>query len=93
MMLTPRCKRVIDLAYGEAKRLRHDYIGTEHLLLGLIRECDGLGGRVLTKLGVELEATRSEVKKLKPAGTGPDFAEVLKNRLKGWLQYFQRKKS
>jgi len=58
MTLVPRAKRVIDLSYDEARHLNNDYIGTEHLLLGLIREGDGLAGRVLSKLGVTLEAAR-----------------------------------
>lgn len=61
MTLTPRAKRVIDLAYDEARNLNNNFIGTEHLLLGLIREGDGLAGRVLSKLGVELERARREV--------------------------------
>jgi ATP-dependent Clp protease ATP-binding subunit ClpC len=61
MTLTPRAKRVIDLAYDEARNLNNNYIGTEHLLLGLIREGDGLAGRVLAKLGVELEKARQQV--------------------------------
>ncbi len=61
MQLTPRAKRVIDLAYDEARQLNNNYIGTEHLLLGLIREGEGLAGRVLAKLGVDLERTRREV--------------------------------
>lgn len=64
MTLTPRAKRVIDLAYDEARTLNNNYIGTEHLLLGLIREGDGLAGRVLAKLGVDLEKARQEVMKL-----------------------------
>jgi len=64
MTLTPRAKRVIDLAYDEARQLNNNYIGTEHLLLGLIREGDGLAGRVLTKLGVELDRARKEVQSL-----------------------------
>jgi RNA polymerase sigma factor (sigma-70 family) len=61
MKLTPQGKRVIDLAYEEARLLKNDYIGTEHLLLGLIREGDGLAARVLVKLGADLERTRREV--------------------------------
>src|SRR5919199_558172 len=61
MQLTPRAKRVIDLAYEEARTLTNNYIGTEHLLLGLIRESEGIAGRVLARLGVELERTRREV--------------------------------
>src|SRR6266702_187026 len=61
MQLTPRAKRVIDLAYEEARQLNNNYIGTEHLLLGLIREGNGLAARVLVKLGADLERTRREV--------------------------------
>lgn len=61
MQLTPRAKRVIDLAYEEARQLNNNYIGTEHLLLGLIRDGDGLAARVLVKLGANLERTRREV--------------------------------
>lgn len=61
MTLTPRAKRVIDLAYDEARSLNNNYIGTEHLLLGLIREGEGLAGRVLAKLGVDVERARAEV--------------------------------
>ncbi|MBX3114636.1 MAG: ATP-dependent Clp protease ATP-binding subunit [Fimbriimonadaceae bacterium] len=64
MTLTPRAKRVIDLAYDEARNLNNNYIGTEHLLLGLIREGDGLAGRVLARLGVELDRARREVMSL-----------------------------
>ncbi len=69
MTLTPRAKRVIDLAYDEARNLNNNYIGTEHLLLGLIREGDGLAGRVLSKLGVELEKGRREVMSLQDNDT------------------------
>ena len=58
MQLTPRAKRVIDLAYDEARQLNNNYIGTEHLLLGLIRESDGLAGEVLSKLGVDITEAR-----------------------------------
>jgi ornithine carbamoyltransferase len=61
MQLTPRAKRVIDLAYEEARQLNNNYIGTEHILLGLIREGDGLAARVLVKQGADLERTRREV--------------------------------
>ena len=68
--LTPRCKRVIDLAYDEARQLSNNYIGTEHLLLGLIREEAGLAGRVLMEQGVELERTRREVLALQDHDSG-----------------------
>jgi ATP-dependent Clp protease ATP-binding subunit ClpC len=70
MQLTPRAKRVIDLAYDEARQLNNNYIGTEHLLLGLIREGEGLAGRVLSKLGVDLDRTRREVQSLQEGGDG-----------------------
>ncbi len=70
MQLTPRAKRVIDLAYDEARQLSNNYIGTEHLLLGLIREGEGLAGRVLAKLTVELEKTRKEVLALQDNDSG-----------------------
>ncbi|MHB0998142.1 MAG: ATP-dependent Clp protease ATP-binding subunit [Armatimonadota bacterium] len=69
MQLTPRAKRVIDLAYDEARQLNNNYIGTEHLLLGLIREGEGLAARVLGKLGVDLERTRREVMSLQDNDT------------------------
>src|SRR5207247_7888270 len=53
VQLTPRAERVIDLANEEARQLNNNYIGTEHLLLGLIREGDGLAARVLAKLGAD----------------------------------------
>jgi ATP-dependent Clp protease ATP-binding subunit ClpA len=68
MTLTPRSKKAIDLAYDEARNLANDYIGSEHLLLGLIREHDGLAGRTLEKMGVELERTREVVIELQQAG-------------------------
>ncbi|HEV8634087.1 MAG TPA: Clp protease N-terminal domain-containing protein, partial [Chloroflexota bacterium] len=52
--LTPRAKKVIELAVDEARRLNHQYIGTEHLLLGLVREGEGIAAGVLVTLGVSL---------------------------------------
>jgi hypothetical protein len=66
MTLTPRAKRVIDLSYEEARRLSDNFIGTEHLLLAVIREGDGLGGRVLAKLGVDLDVARALVLNERP---------------------------
>ena len=59
--LTPRAKKVIELAVDEARRLNHHYIGTEHLLLGLVREGEGIAAGVLESLGVNLEKVRSQV--------------------------------
>ncbi|MBE0478356.1 ATP-dependent Clp protease ATP-binding subunit [Candidatus Aerophobetes bacterium] len=58
---TPRAKKVLELAVNEARNLGHNYIGTEHLLLGLIREGEGVAAQILTNLGVELERVREEV--------------------------------
>jgi ATP-dependent Clp protease ATP-binding subunit ClpA len=58
---TPRAKKVLELSLREALRLRHSYIGTEHILLGLIREGEGLAAQVLVALGADLERTRRQV--------------------------------
>ncbi len=58
--LTPRSKKVIELAVDEARRLNHHYIGTEHLLLGLVREGEGIAAGVLESLGINLEKVRIE---------------------------------
>jgi excisionase family DNA binding protein len=68
LMLTPRAKQVIDLAYAEAKRLKNPYVGGEHLLLGLIAEQEGLAARVLIGLGMTLETTREQVQKSQEDG-------------------------
>ena len=73
--LTPRAKKVIELAVDEARRLNHSYIGTEHLLLGLVREGEGIAAGVLESLGVNLERVRAETTRIlsqstpQPAGT------------------------
>jgi ATP-dependent Clp protease ATP-binding subunit ClpC len=59
--LTPRAKKVIELAVDEARRLNHQYIGTEHLLLGLVREGEGIAAGVLESLGVSLDRVRAQV--------------------------------
>lgn len=61
---TPRAKRVLELSWEEARQLGHSYIGTEHLLLGLIREGEGVAARVLENLGVDLNKVRSNVIKM-----------------------------
>src|SRR5258708_5002931 len=67
---TERARKVIALAREEAGRLGHDYIGTEHLLLGLIREGGGVAAAVLENLNVDLERVRLEVEKLVATGGG-----------------------
>jgi ATP-dependent Clp protease ATP-binding subunit ClpA len=59
--LTPRAKKVIELAVDEARRLNHQYIGTEHLLLGLVREGEGVAAGVLKSLGLSLDRVRAQV--------------------------------
>ena len=58
---TERARKAISLGQEEAQRLQHNYIGTEHLLLGLVREGEGVGVKVLSDLGVELDKVRSAV--------------------------------
>jgi ATP-dependent Clp protease ATP-binding subunit ClpC len=67
--LTPRAKRVIELAVEEARRLGHNYIGTEHLLLGLIREGEGIAAGVLESLGVNLDKVRAQVVRVVSRGS------------------------
>ncbi len=61
---TPRAKRVLELSWDEARQLGHNYIGTEHLLLGLIREGEGVAARVLENSGIDLNKIRSNVIKI-----------------------------
>ncbi len=65
---TPRAKKVIEYAIEEARNLGHNYVGTEHLLLGLLRERDGVAAQVLMNLGLKLEEVREEVLNLLGAG-------------------------
>src|SRR5437868_5963345 len=67
---TPRAKKVLELAVEEASNLGHNYIGTEHLLLGLIRENEGIAAQVLLNLGTKLEEVREEVLELLGADQG-----------------------
>jgi len=67
--LSPRAKRVLELAIDEARTMGHGYVGTEHLLLGLIREGEGVAAQVLENLGADLDRVRAEVLELL-GGTG-----------------------
>ncbi len=69
---TPRAKKVIEYAIEEARNLNHNYVGTEHLLLGLIREHDGVAAQVLRNLGLKLEEVREEVLNILGAGVETD---------------------
>src|SRR5213596_1845587 len=81
---TPRAQQVLALARREADRFRHNFVGTEHLLLGLIRLGQGTAVVVLGKMGLDLEAVRLEVEK--QVGTGPDQKES------GFIPYTPRVK-
>jgi ATP-dependent Clp protease ATP-binding subunit ClpA len=65
---TPRAKKILELALRECHSLRHDYIGTEHMLLALVREGDGVGARVLAQRGIGYKQVRQEVIRLVPLG-------------------------
>ena len=69
---TPRAKKVLEYAIEEARNLNHNYVGTEHLLLGLLREQDGVAAQVLVNLGLKLEEVREEVLNLLGAGSDPE---------------------
>src|SRR5204862_132615 len=75
---TSRAKKVLELAMSEARELNHSYVGTEHLLLGLLREEKGIAAQVLTDAGVNLEQARAETLRLlgseMPSGPAPSGA-------------------
>ncbi|MBT17830.1 MAG: NDP-hexose 4-ketoreductase [Dehalococcoidia bacterium] len=71
-----RARRVLSLAQEEAQRFNHNYIGTEHILLGLAREADGVAARVLTSLGVELSKARSAVEFIIGRGERPSPGDI-----------------
>ena len=68
---TPRAKKVLELSLREALQLGHNYIGTEHILLGLIREGEGVAAQVLVKLGADLSRVRQQVIQLLSGYQGP----------------------
>ncbi len=72
---TPRAKKVIEYAIEEARNLNHNYVGTEHLLLGLLREHDGVAAQVLMNLGLKLDEVREEVLNLLGAGVDKEEPE------------------
>jgi ATP-dependent Clp protease ATP-binding subunit ClpC len=69
---TERARQVVVLAQDEARQLRHNYIGTEHLLLGLLREQEGVGARVLESLGVTLDEVQAQTRRI--VGQGDEVA-------------------
>jgi ATP-dependent Clp protease ATP-binding subunit ClpC len=80
---TPRAKKVLELSLREALQLSHNYIGTEHILLGLIREGHGVAAKVLASLGGDLSRVRDKVIELAPAGTGEARAQAGSVRVVG----------
>ena len=77
---TPRAKKVLELSLREALQLGHNYIGTEHILLGLIREGEGVAAQVLVKLGADLNRVRQQVIQLLRARPASDFQAGLLER-------------
>ncbi len=86
---TPKAKRALELSMDEARRMSHNYIGTEHLLLGLIREGEGAASHILLNQGLDLKRVRGEIMKLlgsatssqaDPTGSGPEPAGVAKSK-------------
>ena len=84
---TDRARRVLTYAQEEARLLNHSFIGTEHILLGLLREGDGLGAEALRELGISLEAAREEVESvIGLAGTAPSGSPPFTPRAKKVLE-------
>jgi ATP-dependent Clp protease ATP-binding subunit ClpA len=71
---TSRVKKVIELSFEEARRMGHNYVGTQHILLGLLIEGEGIGAHVLTDLGATESRVRAEVERLLPAGAEEEGA-------------------
>jgi len=84
---TDRARRVVVLAQEEARQLSHSYIGTEHVLLGLIHEGEGVAAKALESLGISLEAVREKVEEtIGPAGTAASGAPPFTPRAKKVLE-------
>ena len=71
-----RARKVLSLAQEEAQRFNHNYISTEHILLGLVRESEGVAAKVLSNLGVELSKVRSSVEFIIGRGERPATGEI-----------------
>ncbi len=82
--LTPRAKKVIELAIDEARRLEHHYIGTEHLLLGLVREGEGIAAGVLESMGLDLEKVRQTT--LRVVGRGRPLVRLAAQYMHGEIE-------
>jgi hypothetical protein len=81
---TPRAKKVIEYSIEEARNFDHNFVGTEHLLLGLIREEEGLGAQVLMNLGLKLEDVREEVLNILGHNRMPEEAHCGRNLVRRW---------
>jgi ATP-dependent Clp protease ATP-binding subunit ClpC len=95
---TPEVQNVVKQASREAMKLGHGYLGAEHILLGLIRERDGLAGRVLADLGADLDTARGYVAGLVkedglPAGIPPEWAHAQPRQRAGGMRPWRRKRS
>jgi ATP-dependent Clp protease ATP-binding subunit ClpC len=88
---TPRAKKVLELALREALSLGHNYIGTEHILLGLVRENEGVAARILLDFGADAEKIRNEIMRVLsgPGGPGLVHTETVRHRAvrSGWTSY------
>ena len=85
---TPRAKKVLELSMEEARNIGHNYVGTEHLLLGLLRENDGLAAQVLMNMGLKLETVREEVLEFLGTefpGTSPKATAAAAKKTCCWL--------
>ena len=98
---TPRLEKALKCARTEAKKLRQDLVGAEHLLLGLLAESEGVGAQILRNLGLTLEKVRPEVLRLSGTGSDGDSAaregeapalpdEVVVNTLEKYVEAYER---
>src|SRR5690554_770205 len=87
---TPRAKRVLELAFDEARQLGHTYIGTEHILLGLIREGEGIAAQILRNLGADLESMRTQVIELLGGSVYPGTKQGTRKSKTPTLEQFGR---
>jgi ATP-dependent Clp protease ATP-binding subunit ClpA len=88
---TPRAKKVLELSLREALSLKHNYIGTEHILLGLVRENEGVAARILLDFDADAEKIRNEIMRVlsSPRGPGLVHTETVQHRAvrRGWTSY------
>jgi ATP-dependent Clp protease ATP-binding subunit ClpC len=80
---TPRTKKVLELSLREAQRLGHDHIGTEHILLGLVREGEGVGAQILERRGASLDRVQAQVLAIVPTAPAEEPRQVSVGRMPG----------